>query len=187
MERKNVFKFFLLFSASLVLNACNMNTSVESNKDNPTINDFQKTEIIAGEAVPADGTSQLLVAIHLKNSDNRPVKEFQPTYEISNSSNGVITNQCSTSDINGVSVCVLRSTVAGTKLFVLTNAKVGLSKSIEFKNPMGKQVTEITSGAVRNGSTIQGSNLRVTLGRTFDRSVLSTQPDGSGYKIILGK
>jgi hypothetical protein len=182
------FKLFYSISFITIFAGCNMNTNIEGiGSDSPAINDFAKTEIITGDAVPADGNSQLLVAIHLKNSDNRPVKEFQPTYDIENNASGVIKNQCSTSDINGVSVCILKSTVAGIKLFVLTNAKVGLSKSIEFKSPFGKQFAEINSGTLNQGTTPEGSKVKFSLGRPYDQNFLSTQPDGSGYKIILGK
>lgn len=185
---KLLIKSFVYFQFLYSTIGCNLNTNIEGKDKNlEPVNDFAKTEIITGEPVPADGNAQLLVAIHLKNSDNKPVKEFQPTYDIETGANGVIKNQCSTSDINGVSACILKSTSAGIKLFVLTNAKVGLSKPIEFKSPLGKQFAEINSGSLMNGTTPSGSKTRFSIGRPFDQSYLSTQPDGSGYKIILGK
>ncbi len=48
----------------------------------PVSQDFEKTEIIANGSVAADGVSQLLLAIQLKNSDNSSVADYQPTYDV---------------------------------------------------------------------------------------------------------
>lgn len=184
-------KLFLIILSTYFLWGCSLNTNIERSSILNKSNDFLKTEIVVGEPVPADGSSNLLVVIHLKNSDNNPVKEFLPTYTVTEDnsslnnslSNSVVTTPCSTSDNNGISACILKSSAAGSLLFVLTNAKVGLSKTVVFTAAKGTSNLNIVSGSVINGSTPEGSKLQMTLGNPFDGVEQTTS---GGFKVKLG-
>ena len=135
--------------------------------------DFLKTEILANGPVAADGSSQLLVVIQLKNSDNTSVPNYRPTYGVT-SSLGVPQSQCTTSDSNGVSTCVLKSIIPGQKTFTLTNAKVGLNKQVEFTAPKGTQRLGLVPACQVNGSTPAGSKIQVSVGNALKGARLKT-------------
>jgi hypothetical protein len=126
-------------------------------------NDFLKTEFIVGGPQPADGVSQLLVGLQLKNSDNRSVPGYKPAYQVVSGS-GVITSACTTSDANGISACIIKSVQSGQKTLELTNAKVGLRQNVLFENPHGSKTTNIISGAEFHRSTTLGSKVSASLG-----------------------
>jgi len=128
-------------------------------------NDFLKTEFIVGGPQPADGVSQLLVGLQLKNSDNHAVANYQPTYEIT-SGGGVITSSCTTSDSNGISACVLKAIQPGQKTVSLTNAKVGLKQNVLFENPSGAKAANLISGATFHNTTPLGSKVSVSFGNS---------------------
>ncbi len=143
--------------------------------------DFQKTEILVGGTNLADGNSQMLVVVHLKNSNSSPVKNYKPTYTVA-PANGLITSECSTSTDSGISVCVLKSTSAGLKTFRLTNAKVGLEKIVEFENLKKGQMLGLASGAHQNMTTAAGHKVRLAAGE-IGTGVRGTT--SGGYKVSL--
>lgn len=170
---------------SFFLVSCNINTSVEGTggKVVESINDFEKTEIISGGPAKADGSSELLLGIHLKNSDNSSVPSYRPQYEIQGNP-GVNAGDCTSSDNNGISACVLTSTVPGSFAFVLTNAKVGLTKTLVFSPVLGHEKLSIVSGGLVNASTAQGSKVQVTLGQPLAGNNRVT-PDGHKVKFSM--
>ncbi len=118
----------------LALTGCGKISGGVTNASGPTLTsvlDFKNTEIIANGPIAADGSSELSVIIHLKNSDNSSVPGYRPTYQVT-SSVGVSAGECTQSDNNGISVCILKSTQAGAKVMRLTNALVGLEHALEF-------------------------------------------------------
>ncbi len=147
-----------------------------------SILDFLKTEILVGGSNLADGSAELIVLIHLKNSDNTVVPNYRPTYLVTSSA-GITAGDCSLSSSEGVSVCVLKSTSPGTKLMKLTNALKGLEKAIEFVAPAGGQIFGLASGAKKNMTTAAGHkiNLSVGEGPKPQKSVTS-----GGYKVLSG-
>ncbi len=56
-------------------------------------NDFLNTQILANGPAQADGVSPLVVVIQLKNSNNTPIVNYTPTYQVSNDS-GLIMSTC---------------------------------------------------------------------------------------------
>lgn len=107
--------------------------------------DFEKSEIISNGPAYADGQSELLMVIQLMNSDNSVVKDHKPTYKII-SGTGVNASECTTSNANGVSTCVLKATQAGTKRVKVTNIKVNLEKDLLFINPpIGKSMMTLVA------------------------------------------
>lgn len=143
--------------------------------------DFLKTQLIAGAPVAADGVSQLLVGVQLKNSDNSPVSDYLPAYSISSGS-GVIKSTCTNSDANGVSACILKSTVPGIKTMQLTNGLVGLSQHVQFIEPAGFQRMSLVPSSQVRGTTPQGSVAQITLGNQFQGNSLKT---AGGYQVKL--
>jgi hypothetical protein len=103
------------------------------------VQDFKRSEIITNGPAIADGQSELLVVIHLMNSDGSSVKLFKPTYEIATGT-GVSAQDCTTSNDNGISTCVLKATVAGTKKVSVTNIKIDLSADVVFTAPPTNKV-----------------------------------------------
>ena len=126
-------------------------------------NDFLKTEFIVGGPQPANGVSQLLVGLQLKNSDNNAVPNYKPTYEVV-SGQGVTGTACTTSDNNGISACILKSVVPGQKTIALTNAKIGLKQNVVFENPAGAKAANIISGATFHSVTTGGSKVSMSVG-----------------------
>lgn len=125
-----------------------------SNKILATFNrgqDFQRSEIINNGPGIADGQSELLMAIQLMNSDGSVVKQFKPTYEII-SGTGVIPAACTTSNINGVSTCLLKATQPGVKRVSVTNIKITLEGDITFNTPTAKPILGLASASKKQTS-----------------------------------
>lgn len=144
--------------------------------------DFLKTEILIGTPGIADGTSEMVIAIHLKNSDNTSVAEFRPTYTIA-SGTGVTPGKCSVSDSNGISACVLKATQPGKKLIKLTNAKVGLEKEVVFENSVKSgRILGLVSGSKQNLTTPDGYKGEVSFGDSAKGISFKTS---GGYKVMI--
>lgn len=143
--------------------------------------DFMKTEIVVGGSNLADGNAQMLVVIHLKNNDSSPVKNYKPTYTVTPNT-GMTTSDCTNSTKDGVSVCVLKSNIAGVKTFKLTNAKVGLQKIVEFENMRKGQVLALASGAHQKMTTSAGHQVKLTAGEIGFNKKSTTS---GGYQVSL--
>ena len=145
------------------------------------INDFLKTEIIVGGSNLANGSSDMYIIVQLKNSDSSPVVDYKPQYNMTPLT-GLSVLACTSSTSNGVSVCTVRSTSAGFKTFKLTNAKVGLSKVVEFVNPSSGQVLNLVAGAKMDMTTAAGHKVKLTAGEIGlgKKSVTS-----GGYKVSV--
>src|SRR5688572_1813660 len=117
------FVFTTLLVGSTLLTACG-NLEGTITRGNPKLkeHDFERTEMIHNGAAFADGVSELLVVVQLKNSDNQPVANYKPAYEVASGA-AVITSPCTTSLDTGISVCILKSTQPGAKKIRLINAK----------------------------------------------------------------
>ncbi len=178
---KTIKPYVSLAMFCFLIAGCQMNSAIKGTGSSAsTTADFEKTEVIAGGPALADGNTQLLVAVHLKNSDNKPVPDYLPKYKVTGAN--VLTQDCSTSDANGVSACILKSTAAGKKMFTLTNAKVGLAKEIEFTPRQSIERAAASSGSIMNGTTPDGSAVQVTLGNPIKGVKHETN---GGYKVEL--
>jgi hypothetical protein len=143
--------------------------------------DFAKTEIITNGPAIADGLSELTVAVQLKNSDNSPVADYRPEYEVVSGS-GVIKNDCTKSLNNGLSYCLLKATIGGLKRIRLTNAKVGLESMLQFTS----KVSTPRSGLAARTSTLEtatatGLKGSFSVGLQTGKVLTST----GGYKLNL--
>jgi hypothetical protein len=133
---------------------------IHSTFNRSLLQDFEKSEIITNGPAAADGQSELLVVIQLKNSNQTPVSDYKPIYAVT-SGLGVAAGECTTSNVNGVSTCVLKSTQAGTKHIAVTNVKIALEKDVVFTQPTTKSSLELladgkskTSGSYKFSGTI---------------------------------
>lgn len=151
--------FLTVFSVSLFLPGCGAFSPTSKPLSEP---DFEKTELLSTGAAQANGSEHILITVHLKNSDLSPVRDYVPKYKISESF-GVQATACSSSDLNGVAVCILKSTVAGEKQFILTNAKVGLAKDIQFTAPLGIQRLAAVGASGTHIETSTGSTVQLSL------------------------
>ncbi|MDZ4661487.1 MAG: hypothetical protein SGJ18_07675 [Pseudomonadota bacterium] len=147
-----------------------------------SIIDFLKTEIIVGGSNLADGTAEMIVIVHLKNSDNTVVPNYKPTYLVT-SSLGIIPGECTLSSSDGVSVCVLKSTKDGTKSLKLTNALVGLEKIIDFQAILAGQIFGVAAGAKKGMTTVAGHKINLSVGESPKGQNSVT---ASGYKVSAG-
>jgi hypothetical protein len=169
--------FFLLLGLSV--SACD----AEFDAPAPKVSDFAKSEIISNGPAIANGSSELLVVVNLMNSDGSPVKLFKPIYYISAGA-GVRGAECTTSNANGVSTCVLKATQAGFKRFKVTNIKrVDLQKDLLFIPPTPPGVTaSVVSSANRQVSSA-GYELSGTAG-SLQSSMVRT--NSAGWKLYGG-
>jgi hypothetical protein len=115
--------------------------------------DFKKSEMIVGNMAIANGSDQLLVYIRLLNSDGSAIPDYRPEYDITSGS-AILPSQCFTSDKNGLSICVLKSLTAGTRLMKINNVTaVNLEKEIKFLPiPLNNNRLQIVSGSIQNGT-----------------------------------
>ncbi len=141
-----------------------------------------KTEIIASSEAPADGAAELGIIIQLKNSDNSSVADYKPTYEIVSGS-GVVARECTTSDNNGFSACILKATQPGKKRLRLTNALVGLEREIEFLNAARSgRLIGLAPGASALSTTPSGATVEFSVGEAIQGVRSQTQGD---YKVFF--
>jgi hypothetical protein len=148
-----------------------------------TLPDFARSEIIQNGPAIADGSSELLVAVNLMNTDGSSVKLFKPTYEIV-SGGGVQGSECTTSNNNGISTCILKSTQAGVKKFSVTNIRIKLERDVVFTPPEKPGLTSaIVSAAKFNKKSAQGHELSGSVGSLHSQAVITGT---SGWKIFGG-
>jgi|GEM_PF-6610812 len=151
---KQILLIALITSAGAFSSSCGKITAELNFSHTPPVQDFKKSQIISNGPQVADGSSSLLVVISLLNSDGTPVIGFTPVYQIL-SGGGVTSLPCTSSNANGVSTCILKSTQAGTKLLSVTNITISLQASLVFTSPSaGQSHIELASSSK---SQTQGS------------------------------
>ena len=180
LEFHRLGRVLCLFTLVGLISGCGK-ISIEVNKFKKPF-DFLKTEIISSGPVPADGTSEMLLAVHLKNSDNSSVPEYRPEYEIVTGS-GVSQSNCTTSDQNGISACILKANVPGPKILRLTNAKVGLERTVVFTPIVRSGVRMgIVSASNQNMTSAGGYKAEISLGEKFKNIKSVTN---GGYEVRM--
>lgn len=130
----------VFFTLSLSLFGCNVNNKITGHIGiGSSGNDFGRSEIIVSGSGIADGQTPLYILIRLVNSDGKMVTNFRPDYQILSGA-GVTGIPCTNSDINGVSFCAMRATVAGTKAMRVTNigTVISLQKNFDFLTAAGR-------------------------------------------------
>lgn len=125
-----------LFTALFVAN-CSIDVSI----DDISPNDFLKSSILATSRGVGDGQTDATVAILLKNSDGSLVTNYRPTFNfIDNngstaSGSGITFSECSISSAEGISTCVIRSVLVGTRRILFNNISIDLVGDVFFDPP----------------------------------------------------
>lgn len=174
-----LFRSLCLVVAFVTLSACGKLKMSVTDLAEKSVFDFEKTEIVTNGVALADGLDELIVLVRLKNSDNSIVVDFRPTYDITVGT-GVIKAACTASDNHGISVCILKSTIAGVKKMRLTNAKLGLESELTFK-ARTSNVLGVYAGGASNATTANGSRVQLSIGDTKASETVTS----GGYKVQL--
>ena len=171
---------FLMLGLSFILlsSSCSLKGQISKIAGN---NDFKKTEIIASDIGIADGSDDLVVAVHLKNSDNSAVAAYRPEYDIVSGSVSY-KGACTTSSNDGISVCILRATQPGTKRLRLKNAYVGKEKDVLFALAGTAPVSGLTAAGGVQVPTAGGYKANVSLGAWAASPGVATP---GNYKVFL--
>lgn len=118
----------------LTLSACggkNPGVGSDDSSESSAGPDYAKSEwVIEGTGV-ANGQSIFSFSIKLINSDDTPVVNFKPLYEVT-SGNGVAASPCSKTNESGIANCSMKSTEPGTKVVSVTNLPIKLKGDILF-------------------------------------------------------
>lgn len=181
-------QFFFRIAILSLLTVFSAGCSIEATLTelSPKVPDFLKTEIISNGPGTADGISELIVVVQLKNSDLSVVSGYKPTYEIT-AGGGVITSECTESLTNGLSYCVLRATQSGVKRLRLTNARIGLEKDVIFDPKQGGlDVQGIIAGSLQKGTTASGYQIESSTGGLVNEIQTSTSDGYIMYSTVQG-
>ncbi len=130
-------------------------------------NDFGHSQIITNGPQAADGQSALLVVISLLHSDDRPVVGFTPVLEILSGAN-VISAPCTSSNVHGVSTCVLRAIEAGARRIQVNNVTVSLESTVTFNAPAAAK-SQLASLSARSRQSIGSYEFTATIGSSESR------------------
>jgi hypothetical protein len=147
-----------------------------------SINDFLKTQILVSSPAQADGISPLVFVIQLKNSNDTPVANYVPTYTIRDGSGVIVPSSCTSSDADGISVCLLKSTVPGSKTLQLTNALAGLTTTVDFSSSTTTGKAVVVSGSKAHSTTSGGFSAQWAVGSPAKGVSLTSS---GGYKVTL--
>ncbi|RYZ93629.1 MAG: hypothetical protein EOP06_00235 [Proteobacteria bacterium] len=154
-------KYLYVFVALLLAGCGDVSGKIKTVFDRGLDNDFARSQILAGSPTAADGHSELMIIIQLTNSDGTPVKFFKPTYEVVSGS-GITSSACTISDANGISTCIAKATVPGSKRISVSNIKISLESNLIFIAPHSVSVYEISAGS--RDQQKSGFSLKATVG-----------------------
>lgn len=145
--------------------------------------DFKKSQIISNSPGIADGVSNVVLVVQLINSDNSIVVGFTPTLALTNSL-GVNSSACTASNSNGVSTCVLRSSVAETVQVSVSNVQsIMLKTNVVFAAPtVSPTQTSTVPSVAYNSTSASGHSISATIG---GQSPL-VNTSGNGAKLFGG-
>lgn len=136
--------------------------------------DFSNSEMLIGAAAKADGSSQVMVILQLKDRRDSPVPAFQPQLKASSSE---LRWNCTKSDRNGVSVCLVSSARAGQFEIQAILKQKTLSGQIEFRTAGFPESISLQAGSQKLQSGA-GYNMEVRL-----HPMSGDLKSSSGYKL----
>ena len=139
----------ILLVVTTSLTACKMDMNIK--EINAKV-DFSATTLAVTSPGVADGVTPVTITIIIRNQ-GIPVPSFIPSYTVSGSGNTIGT--CSVSNAAGVSICQLRSTIAGTKVVSLANPVFPLTATVVFITPLPS--TAIAAIASGGGVSVVGT------------------------------
>lgn len=118
-----------------------VNCSIDVSIEDITGNDFFKTTILSTSRGIGDGQTNATAVVLLKNADGSVIPNYRPSFEfVDNSGSSVqgsaITfSECSVSNEQGISVCIIRSISVGSLTLSFNNVKVELFGQVYFDPP----------------------------------------------------
>ena len=77
--------------------------------------------ITGTSGLTANGTSTSTITITLKNINDEPISGLTPTFSATDTGGSNVYSACSAGDVNGVSTCTLKSTLAESKTLSITS------------------------------------------------------------------
>ena len=117
------------------------NCSIDVAIDDLTADDFLNTTILASSRGVGDGQDSASITIQLKNSDDSPVIGYKPEFEFVDhggstiEGNGITQADCSISNAQGISTCILKSIIVGSRRISFNNILVDIIGQVFFDPP----------------------------------------------------
>lgn len=179
MKHLNVFALLLI---SFIATNCSIDVSVED----ITANDFLQSTILATSRGVGDGQTSASIVLLLKNSDGSIVANFEPSFDFVDNNgsavqgNGITFFECSVSNEQGISTCVLRSVIVGARRLSFNNILVELIGEVYFDPPSrnGTFLQVVSSGQIDQDAG--GYAVTSHLGTPFT----GLMQEASGYTIF---
>ncbi len=135
------------------------------------------SQITGTTPVVADGVSEAVVTIELRNASNNPVTGVVPTFVATDTGSTNIYGACSVSDGSGISTCALSSLAAESKILELTSpiSKTGQTLSFTAGSAVASTSTITGTGpVVADGSAV--STVTITLRDVNSNPVVGQTP-----------
>lgn len=181
-------KVIAAFTTGLLLSGCSIDVSIED----ITGNDFLKSTILATSRGVGDGQTSATVVVLLKNSTGKLVTNYKPSFVFidnngsSYTGNGITYSDCTSSNAQGISTCVIRSITIGPRKLLFNNIIIELSGVVYFDPPSRKgtflQVVGFASAnKVVNGYVTQsfgGTHLQEIIQEANDYTVFTNTTAG---------
>lgn len=161
---------------ALGLANCSLEIGVEDLTDNI---DFLKSSVISETVGVADGINELVVTVELRNSDDSLVVDHTPSLELISGSSVTLVG-CTTSNSLGISVCRLKSSLAGTKTISFANILIELTEEVVFTPPSRNGTFLQIVSAAQNKVNASGYTVTTHLGAPIHG--LHQEP--SGYEVF---
>lgn len=140
----------LLITTTSILVGCGSKNlgkefTTESVDNNNTEASQTTSSISVTSQVVADSLARAVIAVVIRNSDNKPLSG--QSLEVSVTGSGNTLSKCGVSNQDGFSLCYLSSSIAETKKVTVTIGKFSLTSSSVFTIPTQfKMIAGITSG-----------------------------------------
>lgn len=143
-------------------------------------NDFKLSSVLAETVGVADGITDLILTLELKNSNGSLVKFFTPQISLLSGS-GVTSLGCSKSNELGISTCRFRSNTPTTALVSLENILIELTEEIVFEAPrVSLSYVQVVSSALNR---VDAGGYTVT--SHIGVPVQGLRQEVDGYEIFL--
>ncbi|RYZ93359.1 MAG: hypothetical protein EOP06_01205 [Proteobacteria bacterium] len=187
INRIGNFHISLAFLAAILLSStsCSKLGSGVSFEFDKQATDFAKSQIITNGPQAADGVSPLLIVISLQNSNNTPVVNFTPTYQVVSGSL-VVSAPCTSSNSNGVSTCILKSHVPGTKRILVDNIIINLTADVVFTLPPAGRSTIAFVSSTKKPQSVGAYKFSGTIGNS-DSGIKKQSGTYSFYGSLQGQ
>ena len=166
---------------ALLLANCSMDIAIED-ISGP---DFLKSKVLSSTTGIADGVSDLVVNVELRNSNDTLVVGHIPTIDLL-SGNGITLLDCTASNDNGISTCRLRSTIPGIATISIENIPIELDHDVKF-DPPARDGTfiQIVASAQNNQPTTDAGNGSYSVTSQIGPAISGQFQEVDGYQIYI--